>query len=212
MLLNLPSDVWECIDAFLQCDVLSQVCRRLWQFLGRRYLRVTCQCQKKRRTAMACCSRARILHLGLWLCFTNSPTFMDRFWARVLGRRSRSVGDSCAWDLAVLMNATALHRLTLALQENSIGCSGARALAALKDAPSLHTLQLNLRSNSIQRRGAQALAALKDAPLLHTLMLDLACNSIGDAGLRALATLRDAPSLHNLKLDLGGNSIGCSGA
>ena len=33
MLLHLPSDVWECIDAFLQCDALSQVCRRLWQFL-----------------------------------------------------------------------------------------------------------------------------------------------------------------------------------
>ena len=116
MLLPLPSDVWECIDAFLQRNALSQVCRRLWQYLGSCYLRVTCHSQKPFRGAMACCSSAEILHLKLWLF--NSPTFMDRLRAWTLALGIRSVGDSYAWDLAVLKNATALHRLTLDLQES----------------------------------------------------------------------------------------------
>ena len=188
MLLHLPSDVWECIAAFLQCDAWSQVCRRLWKCLGRRYLRVKCQSQKELRRAIACCSRARILHLALRL--TNSATFMDRLWARAFGLRSRSVGDSCTWDLAVLKDAPSLHTLTLGLHGNSIGDVGAQALVALKDAPSLHTLTLGLRWNSIGDGGAQGLAALKDAPSLHTLTLGLCLNSIGDSGAQGLATQR----------------------
>ena len=43
------------------------------------------------------------------LCYPNSPTFMDCLWARALALGSRSVGDSCAWDLAVLKDATFLQ-------------------------------------------------------------------------------------------------------
>ena len=209
MLLHLPSDVWECIDAFLQCDVLSQVCRRLWQLFERRYLRVKCQSQKELRRATASGSRARTLHLHVEYWATDSATVVDLLWAWL---RSRSSGDSFAWDLAVLKDATSLEFLMLHLQNLLIGRSGARALAALKNVPSLHTLVLDLRRNSIGDAGAQALAALKDSTSLHTLVLDLWRNSIGDAGAQALAALKDSTSLRYLELYLSFNSIGPTGA
>ena len=125
-------------------------------------MRIKCQSQMELRKATASCSRARVLHVELRL--TNIAALMDRLNTLALALTSRSVGDTCTWDLVTLIDAPSLHALELDLRENSIGVSGAQALAALRDARSLRTVKLDLLGNSIGDDGAQALAAMEDAP------------------------------------------------
>ena len=200
----LPPDVWQHVSLFLPSDVLSRVCRRLWQCLGRRYV-VRCASAADLRRAVHVCQNARSLDLRLRLgpalqqaaecdCLTTARL--------ALGPWGGSGGDRLVQPLEALKRAPALQTLCLDLRHTPVGARGARALAAVHAAPALRALTLDLEGAALGPPGAKALAALAAARRLRTLTLRLGRNALGDGGLAALAALGAAPALHTLALDL----------
>ena len=216
MILQLPSEVWDIIADMVVSDLLSQVCRQLWESLGsRRYVRLICNSEQAVKRVKGVSGNLRSLQLMVRDTWNPADTIdvlraASYLHTMVLVNGPLKMGATGAQALAGLKNAS-LHTLTLNLFDNAVGDSGAHALAALKDCPRLQILNLDLRANAVGDNGAHALAQLKNSPSLHTLNLDLRANSIGDSGARALADLKDAQSLHALNVDLRANAVVVSG-
>lgn len=111
-----------------------------------------------------------------------------------------------AADLAVLLRASAMRRITELTVNASIGDGGAAAIAGSPNLTGLRGLTLNVAG--IRAAGAEALAASTTLGRLES--LDLSSNTIGQAGAQAIA---GAVVFRNLRtLVLRNNALGPLGA